>query len=182
MVWSSMNVVSRSRPHNRVSLLYARQASSAVTPILTVSRLVIGRGYCDAKEGNMRQEELFGDDEIPSQPDDASFPERVYRIVRRIPPGKVTTYGTIAAVLGDRRGARMVGWAMHNCPEDVSACAHRVVNRYGGLSGGWAWGHPDIMRQLLLDEGVIFVDDYQVDLNRHLWIPPLDSELDDEDR
>ncbi len=131
----------------------------------------------------MRQGELFGPGEIDepsSRGDDASFPARVYRLVRLIPSGKVTTYGAIAAVLGDRRGARMVGWAMSNCPEDISEIAHRVVNRYGELTGGWAWGHPDAMKQLLLDEGVTFVDEYRVDLNRHLWIPPMEIELDDE--
>lgn len=125
-----------------------------------------------------RQRELFdageADERQPLNHDDPSFPARVYRLVRSVPPGKVTTYGTIAAVLGDRRGARMVGWAMSNCPEDISAIAHRVVNRYGELSGGWAWGHPDVMKQLLIEEGVTFVDEYQVDLQRHLWIPPME--------
>jgi len=106
----------------------------------------------------------------------------VYRLVRQIPLGSVTTYGTIAAVLGDRRAARMVGWAMSNCPADVSDVAHRVVNRYGGLSGGWAWGHPEVMKQLLVDEGVVFVDEFQVDLGRHLWIPSMEEEVDDPDR
>jgi methylated-DNA-protein-cysteine methyltransferase-like protein len=124
----------------------------------------------------MQQSELFErDDPEPRQQlsaDDPAFPARVYGIVRQIPVGKVTTYGTIAAVLGDRRGARMVGWAMSNCPADISEIAHRVVNRYGQLSGGWAWGHPDVMKHLLIDEGVTFVDDYQVDLEKHLWVPP----------
>jgi len=106
-----------------------------------------------------------------------SYNERVFRIVRQVPSGKVTTYGTIAAVLGDRRGARMVGWAMSNCPPDVADLAHRVVNRYGELSGGWAWGHPDAMRALLVDEGIEFVAEYQVDLRRHLWTPPMEDEL-----
>ena len=129
-----------------------------------------------------RQRELFDAGEIderqPLNQDDPSFPARVYRLVQSVPPGKVTTYGTIAAVLGDRRGARMVGWAMSNCPEDISAIAHRVVNRYGELSGGWAWGHPDVMKQLLIEEGVTFIDEYQVDLQRHLWIPPMESEVE----
>jgi methylated-DNA-protein-cysteine methyltransferase-like protein len=110
-------------------------------------------------------------DQDQSEP--TSFPERVYTIVREIPDGYVTTYGTIAAVLGDRRAARMVGWAMHSCPPDVSEKAHRVVNRYGELSGGWAWGHPEIMKQLLVDEGVTFVAEYRVNLDRHFWLPPL---------
>ncbi len=127
----------------------------------------------------MRQRELFGD-QVEGHTDanaDPSFPERVYGLVRLIPPGKVTTYGTIAAVLGDRRAARMVGWAMSNCPEDIAAVAHRVVNRYGELTGGWAWGHPEVMKQLLLEEGVAFVDEYRVDLNKHLWIPPMEPDL-----
>jgi len=69
----------------------------------------------------------------------------------------------------------MVGWAMSSCPPEVSEVAHRVVNRYGELSGGWAWGHPDVMRQLLIDEGVTFVGEYQVDLDKHLWIPPMED-------
>jgi len=131
-----------------------------------------------------RQGDLFGAGDVeerqPLSEDDPNFPGRVYRLVRLIPPGMVTTYGTIAAVLGDRRGARMVGWAMSNCPEDISEIAHRVVNRNGELSGGWAWGHPDVMRQLLVDEGVRFIDEYQVDLNRHLWTPPIESDISDD--
>lgn len=99
------------------------------------------------------------------------FLERVYAVVRQIPPGRVTTYGRIARAVGAARSARMVGWALHRCPPDVSDVAHRVVNRNGELTGGWAWGHPAIMRALLEDEGVTFVDEFQVDLARHLWDP-----------
>jgi methylated-DNA-protein-cysteine methyltransferase related protein len=99
------------------------------------------------------------------------FVERVYAVVREIPHGKVTTYGRIARYVGAGRSARMVGYALHNCPEDVSEVAHRVVNRIGELTGGWSWGHPAIMRGLLEDEGITFVDEYQVDLERHLWDP-----------
>ncbi len=87
----------------------------------------------------------------------------------------MTTYGRIAKALGAPRSARMVGWAMHNCPDDVSEVAHRVVNRYGELSGGWSWGHPDIMKALLEEEGITFVDEYQVDLPKHLWEPELED-------
>lgn len=71
----------------------------------------------------------------------------------------------------------MVGWALRNCPADVSECAHRVVNRYGELSGGWAWGHPIVMKELLLDEGVAFTAEYRVDLDKYLWIPPAEHDL-----
>src|SRR5918999_1480857 len=102
-----------------------------------------------------------------SQPD--SFPERVYAIVARIPPGRVTTYGRIARALGEPRSARMVGWAMLHVDPSRDLPCHRVVNRIGFLSGGWHFGHPDIMRGLLLDEGVPFKEEYQVDLDRCLW-------------
>lgn len=100
-----------------------------------------------------------------------NFVERVYAVVRKIPPGRVTTYGRIARAVGATRSARMVGWALHRCPPDVSEVAHRVVNRNGELTGGWAWGHPAVMRALLEDEGITFVDEFQVDLARHLWEP-----------
>lgn len=110
--------------------------------------------------------------------DQPTFPERVYEIVRQIPEGRVTTYGTIAATLGERRSARMVGWAISRCPDDVSAVAHRVVNRYGELTGGWAWGHPEIMKGLLEEEGITFVAEYRVDLEKHLWVPPMPAHRD----
>ena len=108
------------------------------------------------------------------------FVQRVYAVVRQIPSGRITTYGRIAHYVGAGRSARMVGYALHNCPDDVSDNAHRVVNRFGELTGGWSWGHPAIMRGLLEDEGVTFVDEYQVNLERHLWdpneeLPPLDE-------
>jgi len=103
---------------------------------------------------------------------EATFRERTYDLVRQIPDGCVTTYGAIARALGAPRSARMVGWAMASCPADVSEVAHRVVNRYGELSGGWSWGHPDVMRSLLEDEGIPFSGPYTVDLNRCLWVPP----------
>lgn len=101
---------------------------------------------------------------------------RVFSVVLAIPYGKVTTYGRIANAIGATRSARMVGWALHRCPPDVSDVAHRVVNRNGELTGGWSWGHPDVMRALLEDEGITFVDEYQVDLARHLWEPPVDDD------
>lgn len=115
--------------------------------------------------------------------------ERVHAIVARIPPGRVTTYGAIARSIGDVQGARMVGWVLHEVPPDHNLPCHRVVNRIGLLSGGWHFGHPDIMRQALIDEGVPFVDEYQVDLKRALWLPwderdalSTADEMDDLDR
>lgn len=105
---------------------------------------------------------------MPGSPD---FAARVYAIVARIPYGRVTTYGRIAQALGSIRGARMVGWALDSVPPELDLPCHRVVNRVGLLSGGWHFGHPDVMRGLLRAEGVPFVDEFQVDLRRCLWEP-----------
>lgn len=109
------------------------------------------------------------------------FVNLVYETVLKIPPGRVTTYGRIARAVGTPRSARMVGWVLHNAREDVSEVAHRVVNREGELTGGWAWGHPAVMRGLLEDEGVTFVDEFRVDLERHLWEPDLPDDDEGED-
>jgi methylated-DNA-protein-cysteine methyltransferase-like protein len=100
-----------------------------------------------------------------------AFAARVYDVVARIPQGRVTTYGRIARALGDPRGARMVGWALMHVVDERELPCHRVVNRVGLLTGGWHFGHPDVMRGLLLAEGVPFRDDYQVDLERCVWEP-----------
>ena len=113
---------------------------------------------------------------MPASP---TFAARVYDLVARIPRGRVTTYGRIARAVGDPRGARMVGWALMYAvddPEGRELPCHRVVNRVGLLSGGWHFGHPDVMRGLLLREGVPFKDEYQVDLERCVWEPWADEE------
>ena len=123
---------------------------------------------------------ISGNEPAPTGPDPTHerprFVDRVHDIARQIPYGRVTTYGRIARAVGAPRSARMVGWAMHNAPEDVSEIAHRVVNRNGELTGGWSWGHPDIMKALLEDEGITFVDEYQVNLAKHVWEPEVDVE------
>ncbi len=104
------------------------------------------------------------------------FTKRVYEVVARIPFGRVTTYGDVARAIGSVRGARMVGWALHAVPEELELPCHRVVNRYGELSGGWHFGHPDVMKGLLVAEGVPFTAEYQVDLGRCLWLPWQDED------
>ncbi|MGH2557774.1 MAG: MGMT family protein [Thermomicrobiales bacterium] len=100
-----------------------------------------------------------------------AFTELVYALVARIPFGRVTTYGHLARALGSVRGARMVGWSLHATPPELDLPCHRVVNRYGELSGGWHFGHPDVMKSLLEAEGVPFVAEYRVDIRHALWIP-----------
>ncbi len=108
-----------------------------------------------------------------------SFNQQVYAVVALVPYGMVTTYGLIAAALGDPRKAREVGWALASMPREVDAPAHRVVNRVGDLSGGWAFGGPEVQRALLEDEGVTFTADGRVDMRRHLWVPFGEAQVGD---
>lgn len=104
---------------------------------------------------------------------DSPFRCAVFAAVNSIPRGKVTTYGLIAEAIDAPRQARQVGMAIAR-GDSGDAPAHRVVNRDGFLTGGWAFGHPDVMRQMLEDEGVGFLGDYRVNLARHLWEPRTD--------
>lgn len=101
----------------------------------------------------------------------SNFNHLVYDVVRRVPTGRITTYGSIAAALGDHRKAREVGWALYAKPDHVSAPAHRVVNREGALTGGWAFGGPQVQRDMLEAEGVRFLGDGRVDMEAHFWEP-----------
>ena len=108
-----------------------------------------------------------------------SFSQQVYQVVRRIPRGKVATYGQVASLTGHPRNARSVGYALHDNPEPGVIPWHRVVFRDGSLAPGFAFGGPERQRQLLEDEGVRFVpphsdesagaDGWVVDLDRCRW-------------
>ena len=100
-----------------------------------------------------------------------TFPARVFSIVAQIPEGRVTTYGRIARALGDPRGARMVGWALHAGHLYPDHPCHRVINRNGELSGRLHWGDPDLMQRLLEGEGIEFNESGRVDLQRFGWDP-----------
>lgn len=88
----------------------------------------------------------------------------VYRLVGRIPPGKVATYGQIALLLGRPHAARQVGWAMRRCPDALPW--QRVVRADGSIAGG---GHAELRRARLKAEGVPFLPDGRVDMERCLW-------------
>ncbi len=98
------------------------------------------------------------------------FFQRVWDVVAEIPVGKVTTYGHIAAHLGARSAARTVGWALKAAAGSGLPC-HRVVNRFGALTGRRHFEGPFVMEERLRSEGVTFTDDGCVDLHRHLWVP-----------
>ena len=98
-----------------------------------------------------------------------SFFNDVYEAVKKIPRGKVTTYGQIARMTGNSRRARQVGWALHANPHFGVVPCHRVVNRFGGLSDAFAFNGKDEQKRLLENEGVFVDGDYVVDLEVHGW-------------
>ena len=110
--------------------------------------------------------------EQPSAGFDKTF-EKIYRIVLRIPRGRVMTYGQIARLLEDRYSPRLVGWAMHATPDDGRDIPwHRVVNSKGGISTGRIIVHqPDLQRLLLEAEGVVFNERGHLDLSVYQWSP-----------
>src|SRR6516162_8198730 len=96
----------------------------------------------------------MANDRSPTPEQETTLSARVFALVRACPAGRVTTYGALAKAIGYPRGARMVGWIMNETPQGVPA--QRVINSKGELSGSWAFGSPDLMRQLLENEGVVF--------------------------
>ena len=99
------------------------------------------------------------------------FFQRVYDVVRKIPFGRVSTYGQIAGYLGSTSSARTVGWALNACHNDSSIPAHRVVNRNGILTGKHHFKGIELMQQLLENEGITIVDDKILDFDQKIWIP-----------
>ena len=101
-----------------------------------------------------------------------SFFADVFEVVRQIPKGKVTSYGAIAAYLGTKLSARMVGWAMnaaHTAKPKIPA--QRVVNRNGMLTGKHHFATPDAMEALLKKDGVVVKNDTVVDFKARFWDP-----------
>lgn len=95
------------------------------------------------------------------------FFERVYEEVKKIPRGKVSTYGDIARAVGAPRCARQVGWALHCNPHFGEVPCHRVVFADGSLTPGFAFGGIDIQRDMLLSEGVEVSKDYKINLKKY---------------
>ncbi len=114
-----------------------------------------------------------------TQPDlPRNFRDLVWDVVRSIPRGRVMTYGQIAALLGQPRSARAVGYVMAATPEDADVPCQRVVNRWGGLAAVYGWGGAARHKADLLADGVEVCDDYTVDLQRYLWTPDPDQAQD----
>ncbi len=108
----------------------------------------------------------------PSGTTDENFFSLVYEVARQIPKGRVTSYGAIAACLGTKSSARMVGWAMNGCHRvRPKVPAHRVVNRNGLLTGKHHFSPPGLMEQLLKKEGIKVKNDQVVDFKNLFWDP-----------
>lgn len=95
--------------------------------------------------------------------------EKIYDVVRRIPRGRVATYGQIAMLAGNPRWARAVGYALHANPEPGVIPCHRVLNRFGETAPAFAFGGAERQAELLRAEGVEVSPDGRVDLEKYLW-------------
>ncbi len=97
------------------------------------------------------------------------FKQQVFDLVKKIPKGKVLTYGEVARILGKPRYARQVGWALHQNTEGSGVPCHRVVDRTGRLAPNFAFDGAQEQRRRLDVEGVKFKDNVHVDLRISLW-------------
>lgn len=100
----------------------------------------------------------------------SEFTKRIYAVVKEIPCGCVASYGQVAALAGNPRGARGVGFALHRNPEPGVIPCHRVVFADGSVAPGFAFGGPEVQRTLLREEGVILTPDGRVDMHKSRWL------------
>lgn len=108
---------------------------------------------------------------------EASFFDNVFEVAKLVPKGRVTSYGAIAAYIGMKRSARMVGYAMNASHNDKSIPAHRVVNRNGMLTGKHHFSGPDEMQKRLEKEGIKVKNDKIVNFEKHFWDPTVELKL-----
>lgn len=107
-----------------------------------------------------------------NQKSEFGFFDDVYDVVRKIPSGRVTSYGAIARFIGSGQSARMVGWALNgSAVQEDYVPAHRVVNRTGVLSGKRYFGTGNEMKELLESEGIKIEEDTVVDFDLVFWDP-----------
>lgn len=92
--------------------------------------------------------------------------KRIYEAVKKIPRGKVATYGQVAELAGDKKMARAVGNALHRNPDPEHIPCYRVVNAKGELAGAFAFGGANVQEQLLAADGILVVDG-RVDLEKY---------------
>ena len=97
--------------------------------------------------------------------------EIIYSVVRQIPRGRVASYGQVAALAGNPRWSRVVGYALHVNPDPEVIPCYRVVTKNGGLSEAFAFGGINVQRELLERDGVEFTPDGRVVMEKYRWKP-----------
>ena len=107
-----------------------------------------------------------------------NFFDKVYKVAKLIPFGRVTSYGAIAKYLGAAKSARMVGWAMNASHNNDEIPAHRVVNRIGLLTGKNHFDGTNLMQQLLESEGIVVLENKIQDFDKIFWDPFTELEPD----
>tara|TARA_B100001057_G_scaffold125250_1_gene123944 strand:+ start:5489 stop:5830 length:342 start_codon:yes stop_codon:yes gene_type:complete len=100
-----------------------------------------------------------------------NFFDKVYFVVKQIPFGRVATYGSIARYIGSPGSSRMVGWAMNASHSRENIPAHRVVNRYGFLTGKHHFQGTNLMQDLLESEGIKIINNQILNFNIFFWDP-----------
>lgn len=110
----------------------------------------------------------------PKNTTKGNFFQDVYEVVKLIPPGRVTSYGAIAAYLGAKGSARMVGWALIASHSQTGIPAYRVVNRNGLLTGKQHFASYSAMQEHLEREGIQVKDDKVVDFEKRFWDPAME--------
>lgn len=98
--------------------------------------------------------------------------EKIYEVVKQIPYGQVATYGQVAAIAGNKRWARVVGYALHANPDPDNIPCYRVVNKEGRVSDAFAFGGKNRQVELLEAEGVKFINGC-VDMKHYQWERPI---------
>lgn len=99
-----------------------------------------------------------------------AFSEKIYEVTGQIPQGRVASYGQIATLAGNPRGARGVGFALHRNPQPGVIPCHRVVFKDGRLAPGFAFGGAEKQHALLVEEGVPFLPDGRVNMELARWL------------
>jgi methylated-DNA-protein-cysteine methyltransferase-like protein len=106
---------------------------------------------------------------------------RIYAVVKKIPRGKIATYGQVAALAGIARGSRQVGTALRNAPDGLKLPWQRVINAQGRISlrlREWQSGSDDLQRVLLEAEGIVFSAEGSIDLQQYRWRPKIAGQQD----
>ena len=99
----------------------------------------------------------------------SDFFNAVYEFVKTVPKGKVVSYGDVAMAIGSPRASRQVGWALHSNPYPGIVPCHRVVFKDGSLAPGFAFGGREVQKAMLTEEGVEFIEEFRVNMNKCRW-------------